>query len=149
MSGFLPFLKSRVVLSALAALVISVLPSIANAQSTGTVRLKVAKAGFIFGVGGGNGTLTYKGRTYPLRVSGLSAGTIGVAQADLVGTASNLRNATDIVGTYSALSAGAAVAGGGKGVTLQNGNGVVLILRGAQVGFEASFAMSGVNISMQ
>jgi hypothetical protein len=33
----------------------------AYAQSSGTVRFKVTKAGFIVGVGGGTGTLTFKG----------------------------------------------------------------------------------------
>src|SRR5688500_14630259 len=65
---------------ALAAVFLLALPSIADAQSAGTVRFRVAKAGFIFGVGGGSGVLNFKGRTYPLRVDGLSAGTIGVAE---------------------------------------------------------------------
>jgi hypothetical protein len=33
-------------------------------------------------------------------------------------------------------------------VTLQNSNGVVLQLRGRQVGFEASLSLSGLTISM-
>jgi hypothetical protein len=124
-------------------------PPIANAQTTGTVRFQVAKAGFIIGVGGGTGTLRFKGRTYPLRVEGLSAGTIGVAQADLVGTASNLREATDIVGSYSAAGAGVAVAGGARSIQLQNAKGVVLNLRGKQAGFEASLGVGGATITMQ
>jgi hypothetical protein len=115
----------------------------------GTVRLKITKVGFIVGVGGGSGTLTFQGRQYRLSVGGVSAGTIGAAGADLVGTASNLRTAADIVGTYSALSAGVAVAGGGKAATLQNAKGVVLRLQGRQVGFEASLSLSGMTISMQ
>jgi hypothetical protein len=124
-------------------------PSIANAQSTGTVRFKVAKAGFIVGVGGGTGILRFKGKTYPLRVEGLSAGTIGVAQADLVGTASNLRVPTDIAGQYSAAGAGVAVAGGARSIQLQNAKGVILNLRGTQVGFEASLGVGGATITMQ
>jgi hypothetical protein len=68
---------------------------------------------------------------------------------DLVGTASNLRTAADIAGTYSALSAGIAVAGGGKVATLQNANGVVLQVQGSQVGFSASLSVSGLTISLQ
>ena len=134
---------------ALAAVFLLALPSIADAQSTGTVRFRVAKAGFIVGVGGGSGVLNFRGRTYPLRVDGLSAGTIGVAQADMVGTARNLRQASDIVGTYSAAGAGIAVAGGGSSVRLQNANGVVLDLRGRQAGFQASLGVGGVTISMR
>lgn len=96
-----------------AAVILTGAPSQSNAD-TGSVRLKVTKIGFIVGVGGGSGTLTFKGRQYRLSLSGVSAGTIGVAGADLVGTATNLRVAQDIAGTYSAASAGLAVAGGAK-----------------------------------
>ena len=131
-----------------AAVILTGAPSQSNAD-TGSVRLKVTKVGFIVGVGGGSGTLTFKGRNYRLSVSGVSAGTIGVAGADLVGTATNLRVAQDIAGTYSAASAGLAVAGGAKVVTLQNAKGVVLQLQGRQVGFEASLSLSGLTISLQ
>jgi len=131
-----------------AAVMLTGAPSRSYAEN-GSVRLKITKVGFIVGVGGGSGTLTFKGRHYRLSIGGVSAGTIGVAGADLVGTASNLRTAADIVGSYSAASAGIAVAGGGKVATLQNSNGVVLQLHGRQVGFEASLSLSGLTISMQ
>jgi hypothetical protein len=106
---------------------------------TGSVRITVTKVGFIVGVGGGTGALTYKGRRYPLRVGGISAGTIGVARAELVGKASNLRNPEeDIVGTYTAVSAGVAIAGGRKVAHLQNSSGVILVARVIQIGGRAS-----------
>jgi hypothetical protein len=117
--------------------------------ASGTVRLKVSKGGFIVGVGGGGGTLNFRGKTYRLSVGGMSLGTIGVAQADLVGTASNLNVAEDIAGTYTAVSASVAVAGGAKVAQLQNGKGVVLKLQGKQVGFEASLNLSGLSLSIQ
>ena len=135
-----------------AILVTAVMLTAASSRSyaeTGTVRLKVTKVGFIVGVGGGSGVLTFKGKHYRLSVGGVSAGTIGAAGADLVGTASNLRTAADIAGSYSAVAAGAAVAGGAKAVTLQNSNGVVLKLQGKQIGFEASLSLSGITISVQ
>jgi len=116
---------------------------------SGSVRIRVTNVGFIVGVGGGSGTLTFRGHSYPLRISGVSLGSIGVAGADLVGTATHLRNAADIAGTYSVASAGIAVAGGAKAATLQNSNGVVLTLRGRQVGFAANVSVSGMTISMQ
>lgn len=131
-----------------AAVMLTGAPSQSYAE-TGSVRLKITKVGFIVGVGGGSGTLNFKGKSYRLSIGGVSAGTIGAAGADLVGTASNLRTAADIVGTYSAVSAGVAVAGGAKVATLQNSNGVVLQLKGRQVGFEASLSLSGMTISLQ
>jgi hypothetical protein len=54
---------------------------------TGTVRLHIVKAGFIVGVGGGSGTLIYKGRSYRLSLGGIGIGSLGVAAVALVGTA--------------------------------------------------------------
>src|SRR5262245_297118 len=124
-------------------------PPIADAQTTGAVRITVQNVGFIVGVGGGSGTLRFRGRNYPLRVDGLGVGTVGISQADLVGTASNLRNASDIAGTYTAAGAGIAVAGGARAITLQNSKGVVLNLRGRQAGFSASLGVGGVTVSMR
>ena len=93
------------ILAAAIMLVTFALPSYAD---SGTVRFRITRAGFIVGAGGGTGTLVFHGRTYPLSVGGLSVGTIGAATADVVGRASNLRRASDIVGTYTAVGAGIA-----------------------------------------
>ena len=118
--------------------------------ATGTVYVEIAKAGFIVGVGGGRGTLVFNGRRYPLRVGGMSFGaTIGVSKADLIGTASNLRRASDIAGTYTAVGAGVAVGGGGSSIRLRNARGVVLDLRGRNIGLEFSANVSGVEIALR
>ena len=118
--------------------------------ATGKVRLKIFSAGFIVGAGGGSGVLIFRGMQYPLSVGGISLGaTIGVSGVDLVGTASNLNDPRDIEGSYSAASAGVAVAGGGTAATLSNARGVVLNLQGRQVGFKFSVALSGLTISLK
>jgi hypothetical protein len=117
--------------------------------ATGSVSLHIASAGFIFGVTGGNGTLTFGGRQYPLNVGGISAGAlVGVSATDLVGTASNLHSPGDIAGLYSAVGAGMAVAGGRSAAQLSNANGVRLRLHGRQVGFSFSIDLSGMSISL-
>ena len=131
-----------------AAMLFAALPAQSYAD-TGTVRLTAGSAGFIVGVGGGSGTLTFHGRTYPLSVGGISVGMIGVSKVELVGRASHLRTAADIAGTYSAVSAGLAIAGGAKTARLQNANGVVLELRGRQIGFQANLDLSGLQISLR
>jgi hypothetical protein len=148
MAAFFQATKYGAIAATAAALLLG-MPTAADAQSTGQVRFKVSSVGFIIGGGGGTGTLNFRGKTYPLRVSGIGAGTVGVSSADLVGTASNLRSAQDIVGTYSSVGAGVAVAGGGRAVQLQNAKGVVLNLRGTQAGFQASLGIGGVEISMR
>jgi hypothetical protein len=116
---------------------------------TGSVRFHIVKAGFIVGIGGGSGTLNFRGKNYRLSVGGVNVGTIGASAVDLVGTASNLRTAGDIVGTYTQGSAALAVVGGGRVATLQNANGVIIRVRGPAVGLEASLSLSGMQISMQ
>src|SRR5215469_7952470 len=123
-------------------------PSQSQAQ-TGTVHAKIVKAGFIVGAGGGEGTLTYHGRKYHLKFSGISLGTIGIAGVELVGTASNLQNAADIAGSYTAVGAGVALVGGAKVARLQNASGVVLELHGVQVGLDLSLNLSGLTVAVQ
>ena len=94
-----------------------------SSAQTGTVNIKIVKAGFIVGVGGGSGTLTFNGKSYRLNIGGVSVGTIGVATVNLAGTARNLRTAADIAGTYAAASASVAIVGGAKVAKLQNEKG--------------------------
>jgi lipid-binding SYLF domain-containing protein len=118
--------------------------------ATGSISLHIVKAGFIFGMSGGSGILTFQGRQYPLTIGGISAGaTIGVAGTDLVGTASRLRSPDDIEGVYSAVGAGLSVAGGRSAAQLSNARGVILRLRGRQVGFMFSLDLAGMSISLQ
>ena len=124
--------------------------STASQAETGAVRVVFTKGGFIVGVGGGQGVLTFRGHHYPFVVSGMSFGaTIGASTMELVGRARNLHSPGDLAGTYSALGAGAAVAGGAGGVVLQNARGVVLELHGVKVGLELSAAVGGVTITMR
>jgi hypothetical protein len=117
---------------------------------TGSIRVVFTRGGFIIGVGGGQGVLTFRGRQYPFTVSGMSIGaTIGASTADMVGRARNLRSPGDLAGTYSAIGAGIAVAGGAGGVALQNARGVVLELHGVRVGLDLSAAVGGVTITMR
>ena len=55
----------------LAAWTATVNPSQAD---TGTVRVLFGSAGVVAGVGNGEGTLTFHGKTYPIAVSGASFG---------------------------------------------------------------------------
>jgi hypothetical protein len=117
---------------------------------TGSVRVVFTKGGFIIGVGGGHGVLTFRGHHYPFTASGMSFGaTIGASTTQMVGRALHLHSPGDLAGNYSVIGAGAALAGGVGGVALQNANGVVLELHGVKVGVELSAAVGGVTISMR
>jgi hypothetical protein len=131
-----------------AAVILVGAPTQSRAQ-TGSVHITVVKVAFIVGGGGGGGTLTYHGRRYRLSVSGIGIGSLGIARAELVGTAHNLWRASDIAGTYGAAGAGVAIAGGGQVARLENARGVVLELRGTQVGFQVSLGLAGMTIALR
>jgi lipid-binding SYLF domain-containing protein len=114
---------------------------------TGAVRVTVAKAGFIVGAGGGKGVLTFRHRNYPFTVQGLSLGlTAGASINKLVGRADNINELSDFAGTYSAVGAGGALAGGVGGVKLRNDKGVTITLQGAKAGLEVSANITKVVI---
>jgi hypothetical protein len=116
----------------------------------GSIYLKIVSAGFIFGVSGGQGVLTFQGTQYPLSIGGLSAGlTAGLAGTELVGTAVHLHAPGDIEGIYTNLGASVAVAGGASVQRLRNARGVVLRLQGKQVGFMFSIDLSGMSLSLR
>jgi lipid-binding SYLF domain-containing protein len=124
--------------------------SLATAAPDGTIELTLYKAGFIVGGSGGEGTLKFKGKQYPVSIGGVSLGaTIGVSKAELIGEVSNLKQPGDIEGVYSAVQAGVAVAGGGKVAELKNSKGVVLKVKGKEVGLELALDLSGMGVSLK
>ena len=138
--------SSRVALVVLALAVAATTPSHAI---TGTVRVTVAKAGFVVGAGGGRGTLTFRHRNYPFTVQGLSLGlTAGASINKLVGPAKYINDLSDFSGTYSVIGAGVALAGGVGGVQLRNAKGVTINLQGFKGGIEASANITKVVIQL-
>ena len=121
-----------------------------HAQAPGYIRVVFAKAGLIAGAGGGRGVLTYRGRDYPFRVSGLSLGvTIGASAMRLAGRVTGLREVKDFAGTYDAAGGGGAFVGGVGGVQLTNKKGVSITLQGIEAGMEFAANRSAIRISLQ
>jgi hypothetical protein len=145
-------MRSYKILSVGAALTLLLTCGLASPSRADTcsVRVVFTKGGFIVGVGGGHGVLTCHGRHYRFGVSGMSLGfTIGASTAQLTGRALNVRNPTDIQGSYAAIGAGGALAAGAGGVQLQNEKGVILQLAGGKVGVELSAAVGGVTVRLE
>ncbi|HML12741.1 MAG TPA: hypothetical protein VK456_05510, partial [Xanthobacteraceae bacterium] len=70
----------RASLIALLALAGAASMSTAIADS-GTIRIRIFKAGFVVGGSAGEGVLTFQGRNYPLSIGGLSYGfTFGASE---------------------------------------------------------------------
>lgn len=137
-------------LTTLLLIVAAGLPVPSHAQAPGYVSVVFAKAGLVVGAGGGRGVLTYRGRDYPFRVSGLSVGlTAGASAMRLTGRVSGLRELKDFSGIYDAVGAGAALVGGFGGVQLTNKRGVTIALQGSKAGLEFAANRSGIRISLQ
>src|SRR5712664_1764835 len=136
---------------AVIALFAVVLPAASSlAQAPGYVRVKFVKAGVMVGAGGGSGVLTYRGRDYPFRVSGLSLGvTAGASVSRLEGWASGIRQVSDFAGTYSSVGGGGTFVGGVGGVHLANENGVRIALQGLRAGMEFAANLGSFNISLK
>jgi hypothetical protein len=127
----------------------SLVLSPAQADS-GRIQFTLVKAGVVIGGSGGSGTLTFKGRRYPLSIGGISYGfTFGVSQTNLGGTVSNIRRPQDVEGVYAAGSAGAALGRGAQAIVLTNQNGAVLTLSGQSVGAIVSADLNGLALSLQ
>lgn len=147
MFGTIKLIKFMGTIAALAS--ISLAAATPSQAQTCSIRLHIVKAGFIVGAGGGNGTLVCHGHAYGLTVGGIGLGSLGVAAADLAGTASNVHNPANVAGTYGAAGAGVTFIGGGQVATLQNEKGVVLHIGGGQVGFQVSLGLAGMTIGLR
>ncbi|XIA67078.1 hypothetical protein ACFIOY_15460 [Bradyrhizobium sp. TZ2] len=142
--------RRRSIVLALFGMLTSAAVATSALAEAGRVSVLFTKGGFIVGVGGGEGVLTFRGKNYPFTVSGASIGfTVGASTTKLVGRALNLRSPGDIAGPYAVVGAGGALAAGAGGVQLQNAKGVILQLSGPRVGVELSAAMGGVTIAMK
>ena len=120
------------------------------AQAAGQVRAKFVKAGLLVGGGAGRGVLTYRGKTYPFKITGLSLGiTAGVTVGRLDGWASDIRDVGDFAGTYSSVGGGFALVGGVNGVHLRNEKGVTMVLQGPKAGLELAANISQITISLR
>ena len=139
----------RAGLIALIAVVGASMTSAAHAES-GTIRISVVKAGWFIGGSGGSGTLTFRGRAYPLSIGGLSAGLVfGASQTSFVGRVSRIQRPSDVAGVYGAAGAGAALGAGARAIVLTNEKGAVLQMSGREVGLMANADLSGLVISLR
>ena len=93
--------------------------------------------------------LSYRGRNYRFRWSGISLGvTAGATVGRLEGSASGIREISDFAGTYSSVGGGASLVGGVGAVHLRNDKGVTMELRGPRGGWEFAANLSTITISM-
>jgi hypothetical protein len=139
----------RTALIALIALAGASASSVAYADS-GIIRISIFKGGWFLGASGGNGTLIFHGRQYPLSIGGLDAGLVfGASHTYMSGRVSHISRASDVAGVYGAAGAGAAIFTGARAIVLSNEKGAILEMNGRQVGLMVNADLSGLAISLR
>jgi len=124
---------------------LAVLPTIALSQvlaDEGRIHVTFFKAAY----GSGSGYLFFQGHKYGLSVSGPKIRKVWITTIDLIGTASNLRNAAEIIGTYTGADNQAATVKRAKVTRLQNEKGIVLEIRAVNLSRLFSLNLSGMTI---
>jgi len=101
------------------------------------------------GISWGSGSLTYKGKTYPISVEGLSVGSAGISKITASGKVYGLKKLEDFNGNYTGVAAGATVAGGGAVSAMQNQNGVRVELVTTSQGLKFTLGANGVDMKIK
>ena len=140
---------SMSMLGAIAALGLAL--SAAQAEDKPDATLKLSGGSVAAGVGfsWGSGTLTYKGKTYQVEVTGLSAGDVGASKVEASGEVYHLSKLADFDGTYTAGTAGATVGGGASATAMKNQNGVTVNLISTSQGLKFTLGASGVSMKIK
>lgn len=122
--------------------------ALAQAKTDGTLTLSEGSVAAGIGWSWGKGTLSYQGKTYPVKVEGLTVGEVGITRATATGKVSNLKKVEDFSGTFTAGSAGATVGGGAEATIMKNQNGVVVELKSTTQGASLKLGAQGLKLSL-
>jgi len=117
-----------------------------------TLRLSFSSVAVGVGFSSGNGTLTYKGKSYPVKVKGMSVGKVGVTSSSAYGEVFNLKNLQDFNGHYDIGGAGTrgVTLGAGKtGTVMSNQAGVIVRVTSTQSGVAVNATGGGVDLQLK
>ena len=144
----------KIAILSLAVAVMSGFTQAATHHSRPDATLRMSIGGVHLGIGGssGSGTLTYRGKNYPFRVSGLAVGRVGVTSSSAVGDVFNLRHLQDFNGHYDVGGAGTrgvTLGAGRTGTIMSNHAGVIIRLSSTQQGVAVNAVGGGLNMQLQ
>ena len=117
-----------------------------------TLRLSGGSLAAGIGFSWGKGTLTYKGKDYPVSVNGLSLGKVGINSASAYGEVYNLKKLQDFNGHYHAGGAGrrgVTLASGQSATAMTNQAGVTVLLSSTQRGVDVTLGGAGVDMQLK
>lgn len=145
-------MKRRWIVPVLLFAMVALLAPLASAEDKApdaTIRLSEGTVAAGIGWSWGKGTLHYMGKTYPVKVSGITVAEVGITQAEASGNVYNLKSIEDFNGVFA--SAGAeGTAGKGAGVSsLRNSKGVVINLKSETKGANIKVAAEGLKLEIE
>jgi hypothetical protein len=114
-----------------------------------TIRLSEGSVAAGIGWSWGHGDVSFQGKTYRVKIDGLSVAEVGIARAEASGDVYNLKNVEDLNGVYAAAGAEGTM---GKGVgysSLRNDKGVVINLKSQTKGANLKIAASGLKLKVE
>jgi hypothetical protein len=143
---------------AIVSLVIAVMTGFTQAashhHSGPDATLRLSGGSFALGIGfrWGSGTLSYKGKDYPVKVNGLSIGKVGMTGVSAIGEVFNLKHLQDFNGHYNVGAEGTrgvTIAKGKAGTLMTNQAGVIVRLAATQTGLDVNATGGGVDMQIQ
>jgi hypothetical protein len=127
----------------------SAAPTLEGKAPSGYVNMEEVSIAYLGQAGGGKGTLTFQGQTYPFDIAGLGGGGIGVSTLDASGEVYNLTDVAQFEGAYDEGRYGAVVGDASTGdLWLENNAGVVMHLKAKREGLMLSLGADVVDIHM-
>lgn len=117
--------------------------------TTATIEFEGGAVAIGVGFSWGGGTLHYNGKSYPIKIGGLSALDIGASKYSASGKVTGLKQLSDIEGTYVAGEIGATVAGGASANSMKNDKGVVITFNTTRAGLQFTVAPKGATIKLK
>ena len=126
----------------------------ATHESKPDATLRLSGGSYALGIGfnWGSGTLAYKGKSYPVKVNGLSVGKVGITGSSAYGEVFNLKHLQDFNGHYNVGGAGTrgVTLGSGKaGTVMTNQAGVIVRVSATQQGLDVNATGGGVDMQIQ
>ena len=124
-------------------------PTLRGKAPSGFVDMREVQIAYLGSAGGGKGTLSFQGQTYPFVIAGLGGGGIGVSTIDASGEIYNLTDLAQFPGAYDEARYGAVVGDASAGdLWLENNDGGVMHLKAKREGLMLSLGADVVDIRM-
>ena len=144
----------KIAILSLLVVVITGFTQAATHESKPDATLRLSGGSFALGIGfrWGAGTLTYKGKDYPIKVNGLSVGKVGITGSSAYGEVFNLKHLQDFNGHYNVGAAGTrgVTLGAGKtGTIMSNQAGVIVRISSTQQGIAVNATGGGVDMQLK